>query len=257
MRNILIAGAGSQIGKELAEQLESECTLYSTYRNELPADSENAIQWDATEQGLPADFLPGKLEGLVYCPGTIRLQPFERLDMDAFMEDLQVNFLGAVKVLQSAMPSLKAADKASVVLFSSVAASTGMRTGEIKQLKWGDIEIRNNETLVARVRPETSKVRRGRKVVAHSPNIIKVLDEYKKESKHTKDSHLVFYNEKKNRIGPVDLSKNFKTFLKNCEYENRKDGLLYSADGKTRTLYSLRHFYAIQRLKQNQQKQKR
>ena len=49
----------------------------------------------------------------------------------------------------------------------------------------------------------------------------------------------------------MNLSKQFQTFLTRCPYEDRKEGLHLSADGKSRTLYSLRHFYAIQRLQQN------
>ena len=49
----------------------------------------------------------------------------------------------------------------------------------------------------------------------------------------------------------MDLTVSFKNFLKRCEYEGRPEGLRLSNDGKARTLYSLRHFYAISRLKQN------
>ena len=40
------------------------------------------------------------------------------------------------------------------------------------------------------------------------------------------------------------------TGCKGIACEGRAEGLRTSADGKARTLYSLRHFYAIQRLKQ-------
>ena len=43
----------------------------------------------------------------------------------------------------------------------------------------------------------------------------------------------------------------FKNFLQRCEYQKRDQGLRISKDGKSHTLYSLRHFYAIQRLKQS------
>ena len=46
-------------------------------------------------------------------------------------------------------------------------------------------------------------------------------------------------------------STNFKTFLRRCEYKGREEGLRLSSNGKPRTLYSLRHFFAIQRLIQN------
>jgi NAD(P)-dependent dehydrogenase (short-subunit alcohol dehydrogenase family) len=46
--------------------------------------------------------------------------------MDDFEEDLDINLKGAVRVLRAAMPALKIAPQASVVLFSTVAVSTGM-----------------------------------------------------------------------------------------------------------------------------------
>jgi NAD(P)-dependent dehydrogenase (short-subunit alcohol dehydrogenase family) len=61
----------------------------------------------------------------VYCPGTINLKPFNRLTISDFQKDFQVNVLGAVQVLQTILPQLKK-EGASVVLFSTVAATLGM-----------------------------------------------------------------------------------------------------------------------------------
>jgi len=140
--------------------------------------------------------------------------------------------------------------------FVLLASSTGLRTGEIKNLRWSDFRVETDDdgksVLLVSVRGETSKVRRGRIAVAHSDNIIGVLDEYKEASQHTEDNDLVFYSVKSNgETLPVDLSTNFKSFLKRCDYNGREDGLRLSVDGKARTLYSLRHFFAIQRLQQN------
>jgi 3-oxoacyl-[acyl-carrier protein] reductase len=69
---------------------------------------------------------PDALDALVYCPGTISLKPFHRISADDFARDLQVNLLGAVHALQSALPALKASGSASVVLFSTIAVAQGM-----------------------------------------------------------------------------------------------------------------------------------
>ncbi|NBV39267.1 MAG: SDR family oxidoreductase [Verrucomicrobia bacterium] len=66
------------------------------------------------------------MDGTVYCPGTIQLKPFHRLTPEDFLKDFQINCLGAVAALQSALPALKASGKASVVLFSTVAVVQGM-----------------------------------------------------------------------------------------------------------------------------------
>ena len=139
-------------------------------------------------------------------------------------------------------------------LFVLLASSTGMRVGELRQLRWKDLEARimddGQKRLVVSVRGETSKVRRGRTAVAHSDHIIGVLDEFKKKSGRNASNDLIFYSERDGEVGEVDLSTAFKTFLKNIDHEGREEGLRTSSDDKARTLYSLRHFYAIQRLRQ-------
>ena len=141
--------------------------------------------------------------------------------------------------------------------FVLLSASTGLRTGECKNLRWSDFRVDTDNdgkrVLLVSVRGETSKVRRGRIAVGHSDNIISVLDEYKEVSQYNNDNDLVFYSARRTNkeISPVNLSTNFQTFLKRCPYEDREEGLRLSVDGKARTLYSLRHFFAIQRLQQN------
>jgi integrase len=141
--------------------------------------------------------------------------------------------------------------------FVLLSASTGLRTGECKNLRWSDFRVDTDNdgkrVLLVSVRGETSKVRRGRIAVGHSDNIISVLDEYKEVSQYNNDNDLVFYSARgtNKEISPVNLSTNFKTFLKRCPYEDREEGLRLSVDGKAITLYSLRHFFAIQRLQQN------
>jgi len=66
------------------------------------------------------------LHGVAYCPGSITLKPFARLTEADFLHDWQLNFLGAVRTLQAARPALQAAGQAQVLLFSSVAAQTGL-----------------------------------------------------------------------------------------------------------------------------------
>lgn len=66
------------------------------------------------------------VNGLVYFPGSITLKPFHRLTAEDFLDDFRVNCLGAVAAIQAALPALKAAGNASVVLFSTVAVAQGM-----------------------------------------------------------------------------------------------------------------------------------
>jgi 3-oxoacyl-[acyl-carrier protein] reductase len=128
-KNILVVGGSTGIGLELVKKLSVEgAAVFSASRHagELP-ESVKHLPLDITADvsGLPAQ-LPDTIHGVVYCPGTINLKPFNRLTETDFLNDFQINVLGAVKVLQLLLPALKKADGASVVLFSTVAARTGL-----------------------------------------------------------------------------------------------------------------------------------
>ncbi len=127
-KNILVVGASSGIGYALAQQLISEnAQVYSASRNKPQGLEANHTSLDVTQlQGNELENLPKELHGLAYCPGTINLKPFQRLKKEDFLHDLEVNLLGAVGLIQQALPRLKRAGGASIVLYSTVAVSTGM-----------------------------------------------------------------------------------------------------------------------------------
>ncbi|NVO30051.1 SDR family NAD(P)-dependent oxidoreductase [Hymenobacter lapidiphilus] len=130
-KNILIIGASSGIGLATAQLLRRlNANLYTASRTHSPELAElqtTFIELDVTQPlGTALDGLPEVLHGVVYCPGSIKLRPFERIPLADFQADFQLNVLGAVQVLQACMKRLKKADGASVVLFSTVAADTGM-----------------------------------------------------------------------------------------------------------------------------------
>ncbi|WP_339922950.1 SDR family oxidoreductase [uncultured Cyclobacterium sp.] len=121
-KNIVIIGGNSGIGKKVAETLSSEgASIYSYSRSKTGAN-----QLDILDDFEEIPNLPDVVHGLVYCPGTINLKPFKRLKISEFRQDLEINFLGAIKVLQSLETLLKKAESASVVLYSTVAVQTGL-----------------------------------------------------------------------------------------------------------------------------------
>lgn len=130
MKTYCIIGASSGIGKQLAQQLAAEGNrVIATYHKHEPQEAISGIEYHALNvlelpDSLP--FLPEMLDGLVYCPGSISLRPFERIKASDFEQDYRLQVLGAIRVLQMAMPHLKKAEQASVVLFSSIAAQSGL-----------------------------------------------------------------------------------------------------------------------------------
>lgn len=128
MKNILIIGGSYGIGRALAQELQHSNKVYIASRtNENLSDLEvTYIPFDATTDTLDLQQIPAVLDGLVYCPGSINLRPFRGLKQEAFEADMQINFFGLVKVIQTVLPNLTASEQASIVLFSSVAATMGM-----------------------------------------------------------------------------------------------------------------------------------
>lgn len=128
MKNILLIGGSYGIGLAIAKELQYENKVFIASRtNENIADMNvTHIQFDATTDTLDMSKLSEVIDGLIYCPGSINLRPFKGLKLEAFEQDLQINFISLVKVIQSILPNLVASEQSSIVLFSSVAASMGM-----------------------------------------------------------------------------------------------------------------------------------
>lgn len=130
-KQFLVVGGSSGIGEEVVRQVESAGGIvYSASRNpgsNLQNPRSRTIRWDATESEIPTEELPEELDGMVYCPGSINLKPFPRLTDADFRSDFDINLMGAVRAIRSALPSLKKAEPpSSIVLFSTVAVGTGM-----------------------------------------------------------------------------------------------------------------------------------
>jgi NAD(P)-dependent dehydrogenase (short-subunit alcohol dehydrogenase family) len=124
-KRILVVGGSHGIGSSLLQQLSAEGHELINFSRTAPEVSGiHHFQVDVVNGDLPE--IEGALDGIAYCPGSINLKPFKALKLEHFREDLEINFLSAVKVLQQYEKNLKASEKASVVLFSTVAVGTGM-----------------------------------------------------------------------------------------------------------------------------------
>ena len=123
----LLIGGNSGIGLATATLLQSqghEILAASRSEDRLAALGIPVQPFDALDPQPLA--LPETLDGLIYFPGTITLKPFHRLTPEDFLNDFQVNCLGAVHAIQQALPAMKNAPAASIVLFSTVAVAQGM-----------------------------------------------------------------------------------------------------------------------------------
>ena len=126
MKNILLIGGSYGIGLAIAQELQNENNIFVASRTNENLSGLNVTHspFDASIDTLDTSKLPAILDGLVYCPGSINLRPFRGLKPEAFEADLQINFINLVKVIQAVLPNLTAGEQSSIVLFSSVAASS-------------------------------------------------------------------------------------------------------------------------------------
>lgn len=128
MKNILLIGGSYGIGLSIAKALANDNNVFVASRTAEGLSNLNVthLTFDAQTDTLDISKLPAVIDGLVYCPGSINLRPFKGLKIETFESDLQINFIDMVKVVQTVLPQLTASHQASIVLFSSVAASMGM-----------------------------------------------------------------------------------------------------------------------------------
>lgn len=129
-KNYLIVGGSSGIGLELVKQLSEEnhniFVISRTAKALYKLPHVTHFQGDVTKDDFSIVGLPNVLHGVAYCPGSINLRPFRGLKPKHFLQDFNINVLGAVRVLQMVQKHLKKANQASVVLFSTVAVQKGM-----------------------------------------------------------------------------------------------------------------------------------
>lgn len=121
-KNIVLVGGNSGIGKAVAAQLQEDgATIFSYSRT---GEGTAAVDFSTDFEELPG--LPEIIDGVVYCPGTINLKPFHRISIADFKQEMEVNFYGAIRLLQACLKGLKKSNCPSVVLYSTVAVQTGM-----------------------------------------------------------------------------------------------------------------------------------
>ncbi|WP_439151789.1 SDR family NAD(P)-dependent oxidoreductase [Winogradskyella sp.] len=125
MKNIIVIGGSKGIGKAIVSSLLSSHKVTNISRTAPEESHENLTHYNCD---VINDELPDleSADGLVYCPGSINLKPINRLSIDDFKNDFEINVLGAVKAVQKYLNILKNGDKPAILLFSTVATKLGM-----------------------------------------------------------------------------------------------------------------------------------
>ena len=125
MKNIAIIGGSRGIGAEILKVQFQHNSCVNISRN---APSLNHTNITHIGLDILTDELPDldTLDSLIYCPGSITLKPISTLKEQHFLNDFQINVMGAVKAIKKYLPLLKKGNNPSILLFSTVAVSQGM-----------------------------------------------------------------------------------------------------------------------------------
>lgn len=125
MKTIIVVGGSKGIGNAIVSSLLSSHKVINLSRTAPEQSHDNLTHHDCD---VINDDLPDieSADGLVYCPGSINLKPINRLSIDDFKNDFEINVLGAVKSVQKYLTILKNGNKPAILLFSTVASKLGM-----------------------------------------------------------------------------------------------------------------------------------
>jgi len=124
MSKTLIVGGTKGIGKRISELLEnSDCVIFS--RDKIISTNNNHLYYNLDVKNAEFPDIED-LSSIIYCPGTINLKPFRSLKEEDFLNDFNVNFMGAVSIIKKYQRNLTKSENASITLFSTVAVSQGM-----------------------------------------------------------------------------------------------------------------------------------
>lgn len=125
MKTIVIIGGSKGIGKAILEQqlVDHKVICLSRTKPELQHENLSFHTLDILTDELP---IFEEVDTLIYCPGSIVLKPINRLSLENFRDDFEINVIGAIKAIQHYLPQLKKGKTPSILLFSSIAAKLGM-----------------------------------------------------------------------------------------------------------------------------------
>ncbi|TRX51753.1 SDR family oxidoreductase [Fulvivirga sp. M361] len=127
MKQYVIVGGSSGIGLSIANSLSAagnKVRVLSRSSNDVWDENIEYRQVDVLNE-MPENDLE-ELNGLVYCPGSINLRPFQSLSENDYLNDFQINVIGAVKTIKTFLKALKKTEGSSIILFSTVAVAQGM-----------------------------------------------------------------------------------------------------------------------------------
>ena len=115
-------------------------------------------------------------------------------------------------------------------------ANSGLRPNEARQMRWRDIKITDDGIKYLYIQPTTKT---GERDTYPLQPAFRYIERVREKAEFTSPNDLVFGDRNGNPI--ANFNKTFARLLEDND-------LLLDTNGRLRTIYSLRHFYATQRL---------
>ena len=213
----------------------------------------NQIFFDAVERGRTQQRF--RLKAPAVDNGDAQRAGFDEQEYNVLTRNLRSyrDAQGRFKAIK--LNSVQAMARQQMYYFVLFLANSGLRVGEARMMKWSDIAFdiaTGNEQHIAEVRVSQHTKKRKVRYVQTQANGNQHLKRWSEITPYNGYNDWVWFSVgKDNAVRQfTDLNKTFQTILKSIPYKNRTDGLLNDADGKRRSLYSLRHVYATLRLAQ-------
>lgn len=175
-RVVWIVGASTGIGRALAEQLAAAgARVVVSARNATALDEFvaghpgcHAVPMDITRPGDAERALAlllarhGRLDDVVYCAGHYRAMRAVAFDLEEVRRHLEVNYVGALCLLQAVLPRLLAQGRGHLSLVASVAGYRGLprslaygptKAALIHLAETLHLELRRHDVAVSLVNP--------------------------------------------------------------------------------------------------------
>jgi NAD(P)-dependent dehydrogenase (short-subunit alcohol dehydrogenase family) len=130
---VLITGASAGIGRACADRLQlGGWTVIGASRRGTSPGGWTPLVMDVDEDGSVAEGVArvldehGRLDAVVACAGWGLAGPVEQTPIAEAKDQLETNFWGAVRLVQAALPAMRARGNGRLVLISSIGGMIGI-----------------------------------------------------------------------------------------------------------------------------------
>jgi len=129
----LVTGCSSGIGKSVCEQLAANgARTYGGSRTVCEPRSWTYLRLDVTDRASVEDAVDevvrreGRLDAVVTCAGVGLAGPLETMTDEHALRQFDVNFLGTTRVIQCALPVMRAQGSGRIIVVGSIAGLIGL-----------------------------------------------------------------------------------------------------------------------------------